>query len=88
MITRQEFEPARRTTTGWLGPKDQQNKMVYFLSFCGVMYVIVNSRKDKGKALKEKILKDIVPRDFDARFEKFQEGYYQQNTQLQQAIHE
>ena len=52
------------------------------------MYVIVNSRKDKGKALKEHILKDIVPRDFDARFEKIQEEHHQWNTQLLQAIHE
>ena len=52
------------------------------------MYVIVNSRKDKGKALKEHILKDIVPRDFDARFKKIQKGHHQRNTQLQQAIHE
>ena len=52
------------------------------------MYVIVNSRKYKGKALKEHILKDIVPRDFDARFKKIQKGHHQRNTQLQQAIHE
>ena len=31
------------------------------------MYVIVNSQKDKGKALRKHILKDIVPRGFDAK---------------------
>ena len=57
------------SSKGWYGPKDQQNKTDKLLSFFGVMYVIVNSRKDKGKALKEHILKDIVPRRFDARIE-------------------
>ena len=31
------------------------------------MYVIVKSQKDKGKALKKHILKDIAPRGFDAK---------------------
>ena len=31
------------------------------------LYVIVNSRKYKGKELKEHILKDIVLRGFDVR---------------------
>ena len=48
-----------------------------FISLTGTLYVIVNSRKDKGKALKEHILKDIVPRGFDARIEKIQEKYRQ-----------
>ena len=46
------------------GPKDQQNKTDKFLSVYGVMYAIVNSRKGKGKALKEHVLKNIVPRGF------------------------
>ena len=50
----------------WSGPKDQQNKTDNFLSLTGTLYVIVNSRKDKRKALKEHILKDLVPRGFDA----------------------
>ena len=41
------------------------------------MYVIVNSRKDKGKALKEDILKDIVQRGFDASIEEIQEKHQQ-----------
>ena len=51
----------------WSGPKDQQNKTDKCLSVYGVMYVIVNSRKDKGKALKEHVLKDIAPCGFYPR---------------------
>ena len=48
-----------------------------FLSFFGAMYVIVNFKKDKGKALKDHILKDIVPRGLDARTEEIQEKHRQ-----------
>ena len=41
------------------------------------MYVIVNSKKDKGKALKDHILKDIVSRGFDARIEEIQKKHQQ-----------
>ena len=41
------------------------------------MYAIVNSRKDKGKSLKEHVLKDIVPRGFDARIKEIQEDHQQ-----------
>ena len=61
ILTRQELVPTRRSTLGWSGNKDQQNKTDKFLLVYGVMYVIVNSRKDKGKALKEHILRNIVP---------------------------
>ena len=77
MLTRQEFVPTRRSTPPWPGPKDQQNKTEKFLSFLGAMYAIVNSRKEEGKALKEHILEDIVPRGFDARIEEIQ-GHHQQ----------
>ena len=73
---------------GWSRPKDQQNKTCKFLSVFGVMYVIVNSRKDKGKALTEHILKDIVPRGFDARIKEIQGEHNQQTRQLQQTIQE
>ena len=43
----------------------------------GALYVIVNSQKDKGKALKKHILKDIVPRGSDARTEEIQEKHQQ-----------
>ena len=36
------------------------------------MYVIVKSKKDKGKALKQHILKDIVPLGFDVKIEETQ----------------
>ena len=72
MITRQELIPTRRSTLGWSGSKDQQNKTDKFLSVLEVMYAIVNFRKDKGKALKEHIMKDIVPRGFHARIEEIQ----------------
>ena len=41
-----------------------------FISLTGTLYVTVNSQKDKGKALKEHILKEIVPGGFDARTEE------------------
>ena len=41
------------------------------------MYVIVNSKKNKGKALKDHILKDIVPSGLDARIEEIQERHRQ-----------
>ena len=41
------------------------------------MYVIIKSRKDKGEAPKEHILKDIVPHGFDAKIKEIQ-GKYQQ----------
>ena len=39
------------------------------------MYIIVNSKKDKGKALKDHILKDIIPHGFDVRIEEIQEKH-------------
>ena len=80
MRTRQELVPTRRSTPGWSGPKDQQNKTDKFLSVYGVMYTIAYSWKDKGKVLKEHILKDIVPRGFDARIKEIQEEYQQAIT--------
>ena len=70
MLTRQELVPSRHGTPDWSEPKDQQNKTDKFLSLLGVMYVIVNSRKDKDKVLKEHILKDIIPRGLDARIKE------------------
>ena len=59
----------------WPRPKDLQNKTDKFLSFFGVMYVIVNSQKDKGKELRKHILKHIVPRGFYARIDEVQEKH-------------
>ena len=75
ILTRQELVPTRRATPGWHGPKNQQNKMDKFLSFFGVMYVIVNSQKDKGKVRGKHILKDTAPCGFDARIEEIQEKH-------------
>ena len=47
ILTRQELVPTRRTSS-WPGPKDYQNKTDKFLSFFGVMYVIVNSKKGQS----------------------------------------
>ena len=44
------------------------------------MYVIVKSKKDKDKALKKHVLKDIVPREFDTRIEEIQEKHRQAIT--------
>ena len=77
MLTRQELIPSQRGTLGWSGSKDQQTKTDKFLSAFGVMYVIVNSKKDKGKALKYHILKNIVPSGLDARTEEIQEKHQQ-----------
>ena len=77
ILTRQGLIPTQYGTPGWSGPKDKQNKTDKFFSIFGVMYVNVNSQKDKDKALKEHILKDIGPRGFDARIEEIQ-GQHQQ----------
>ena len=69
ILTRQKLI-TRRSTPGWSGPKDQQNKTDKFLPFFGVMYVIVNSIKNKGKALRDHILKDILPRGLDVKIEE------------------
>ena len=71
---RNDFDPTHTTTIGWPGPENHQNK---FLSAFGVMYVTIKSQKDKGKTLKKHILKDFVPRGFDAKIEEIQ-GKHQQ----------
>ena len=48
-----------------------------FISLTSALYVTVNSRKDKGTALKKHILKGIVPRGLDARIEE-SKGKHQQ----------
>ena len=53
----------------WTPLKEDAQDHDIFISLNGALYVILNSRKGKGKALKKYILKDIVPRGFDARIE-------------------
>ena len=76
-LIRQKFITTWRGTPGWPGPKNQQNKTDKFLSVFGIMYDIVNSNKDKGKALKAHILIDILPRGLDAKIERIQEKHQQ-----------
>ena len=56
------------------------------------MYVVVDSRKDRSKVLKEHILREIVPRGFDARIEEMQEQHCQaiagHDNQIQAVQHE
>ena len=61
-------------------PREDAQDHDIFISITGALYVTVNSRKDKGKALKKHILKDIVPRGFDARIEENQEKHRQAIT--------
>ena len=49
----------------------------FFISLTGALYVVVNYQKDKGKALKKHILKDIAPRGGDVRIEEIQEKHRQ-----------
>ena len=77
MPTRNDIKTTPHDTGGWPRPKDHQNKTDKFLSVFRVMYVIIKSQKDKGNALKKHILKDIVPRGFDARIEEIQEKHQQ-----------
>ena len=77
MPTRNDIKTIRHDMGVWSGSKDHQNKTDKFLSVFGVMYVIIKSQKDKGKAIKKHILKDIVPRGLDARIEEIQ-GEHQQ----------
>ena len=76
MPNRNDINTTHYDTGGWPEPKDHQNKTDKFLSVFGIMYVIIKSQKDKGKALKH-TLKDIVPRGLDARIGEIQ-GKHQQ----------
>ena len=64
------FGASYRTTVGWSGPKCEQCKTDVFLSVYGVMHAVVNSRKSKGKELKDWILRDVVPRGFNKLIEE------------------
>ena len=55
-----------------------------FVSITGALYLITNSRKDKGKVLKENILRDIILRGLMQGLPKYKKSI----TQLQQIIHE
>ena len=67
-------------------PREDAQYHDIFTSLTGTLYVVVNSGKDKGKALKKHILKDIAPRGFDARIEEFQEKHQQAIEEKDAAI--
>ena len=46
-----------------------------FLSVYGVMHVIINSRKERGKELKEFIFKDIIPRGLKEKIKQLQKDH-------------
>ena len=58
-------------------PREDTQDHDIFISLTGALYVTVNSRKDRAKALKKHILKDLAPRGFDARIEGIQEKHQQ-----------
>lgn len=51
--------------------------MENFLLHTGILYVHLNSGKEKGEALKEHILKYIAPHWFDERIPEIQEENHQ-----------
>ena len=80
--SRSAFGPRCRTMASWSGPKGEQNKTDVFLSVYGVMHVIVNSKKSKGKALKEWVMNDVVPRGLNQVIAEKQGIIEDQGTQL------
>ena len=80
---RSTFNPLPCSTRCWSGPKNQQNKTDKFLSVYGVMHVVVNSRKSKGKELKDWILRDVIPRGVNKLMEEeHQKAIDEKETQL------
>ena len=69
-------------TTG--SPREDTQVPNMFVSITGALYLITNSRKDKGKVLKENILRDIILRGLMQGLPKYKKSI----TQLQQIIHE
>ena len=67
-------------------PREDAQDHDIFILLAGTLYVIINSQKDRGKTLKEYILKDIVPRGFDARIEEIQEKHQQAIEEKDAAI--
>ena len=71
---------------GYSELKDEKNKTEHFLLIYGIIYVFKNSQKDKGKALKERVLKYIVPLEFNARIAEVQEKHQRAIEGKQRAI--
>ena len=64
-------------------PREDTQVPNMFFSITGALYLIINSRKDKGKMLKENILKHIIIRGLMQGLPKYKNSI----TQLQQLIH-
>jgi len=79
---RSSFGSTWSTTPGWSGPKDQQNKTDVFLSVTGVIYVIVNSKKPRGRELKQWVLNEIIPRGLNKMIEERQQAIEARDQQL------
>lgn len=75
MLTGQDFEPTHHYTVDWPGSKNQQNKTDNFSSIYSAIYNIVNSRKDKDRALEEQIVKRIVRRGVNEKIEAVQKKH-------------
>ena len=58
-------------------PREDAQDHDILISLAGALYVVVNSQKDKRKALKKHIVKDIVPRGLDVKIEEIQEKHRQ-----------
>ena len=56
-------------------PREDAQDHDIFISLTDALYVVVNSPKDKSKALKKHILKDIISHGFDAATEEIQEKH-------------
>ena len=58
-------------------PREDPQDHDIFILLTGALYVTVNSKKDKGKALNKHIMKHIVSRRFDAKIEEIQDKHGQ-----------
>ena len=73
MVRRDHMDATVSNPYPWFGPKDQQNKTDIFLSVNGVFYVIVRSKKPKGKELREWVMRDIIPRGLNDKIKELKD---------------
>ena len=73
---------ARHNTPGNFKGQDHN----VFLSVYGVLHVIVNSRKERGKELKEWVLEDIIPRGVNKKIKQLQEDHRQAIEENESAL--
>ena len=65
---------------------DQSNQSDVFLSVYGVMHVIVNSQKEKGKQLRKWVLENIIPRGMKNKMKEIQEKHKQAIEEKEAAL--